>query len=195
MAENRFITSDLHFGHKNILEFDGRPYSSIEEHDEALIQNWNSLVRKQDRVYCLGDMFWYHQKDKIIETLGRLNGKIRLVRGNHDELVDKPGIRERFEKIENLSFLKLKGEGVANPGGKLYVTLCHYAMHRWLNSHRPDSWHLYGHSHGQLADRGNLSFDVGIMQSHYHPIPWEVLVKVMKNRIDRGMGPGWHHRR
>ena len=56
MSQQRFITSDLHFGHKNILEYDKRPFSSIEEHDESLIENWNSLVRPQDLVYCLGDI-------------------------------------------------------------------------------------------------------------------------------------------
>jgi calcineurin-like phosphoesterase family protein len=54
---------------------------------------------------------------------------------------------------------------------------------------------LHGHSHGCLKDRGGLIFDVGIMLSQYHPIPWEVVVKVMKKRIEKGLGPTFHHER
>lgn len=195
MTVNRFFTSDLHLGHKNILEYDHRPFATIEEHDEALISNWNEIVHPQDKVYLLGDVAWYYHKEKIAEALGRLQGKIYLVRGNHDWLLDKPGVRERFEQRENLMLLRFKGEGIVRPGGTLCLSLCHYAMRRWLNSHRPDSFHLYGHSHGNGEDHGDLSMDVGIMLSQYHPIPWEVMIKVMKKRIERGLGPSYHHER
>jgi calcineurin-like phosphoesterase family protein len=195
VSVNRFFTSDLHLGHTNILKYDPRPFATIEEHDETLIQNWNSIVKPQDRVYLLGDVTWYLRKEKIIETLNRLHGRIYLIRGNHDKLMDRPGIRERFNIRENLMILKFKGEGIVRPGGTLHVSLCHYAMRRWLNSHRPDSWCLHGHSHGNLEDKGGLIMDVGTMLSQFHPIPWEVIVKVMKKRIERGLGPSFHHER
>jgi len=183
----------MHFGHANILKHDKRPFSSIEEHDEALIANWHEAVRAQDVIYCLGDITFSSKRDAIVELLGRLNGKIFLVRGNHDRLVDRPGIRERFEAIENLTILKLKGEGIEVPGGKLYVSLCHYAMRRWRSSHRPDSWHLYGHSHGQLEEAANLSFDCGIMLTQWRPAPWEDIVIRMKEKLEAGHGPTDHH--
>jgi calcineurin-like phosphoesterase family protein len=193
LSENRFITSDLHLGHRNILKYDGRPFHSIGEHDDVLISNWNEVVLPKDRVYCLGDIVWYSDKEKVIEVLNRLNGKIHLIRGNHDRMVDKPGVRERFDTIENLTILRFKKEGVQVPGGKLYLSLCHYAMHRWINSHRPDSFHLYGHSHGQLTDQRNMSFDAGIMNTAWYPMPWEVMISMMKKRIEMGYGPTEHH--
>lgn len=48
---NVFFTSDLHFGHKNIIRFDNRPFTSVEEMDEALIQNWNKKVKKM--IWCI----------------------------------------------------------------------------------------------------------------------------------------------
>lgn len=62
MTHNSFFTSDTHFGHANILTFkrdDGsplRPFQSIGEHDEILIQNWNALIKPHDKVYHLGDV-------------------------------------------------------------------------------------------------------------------------------------------
>ena len=51
-----YFTGDLHFGHENVLRFDGRPFSSVEEMDEELISRWNNKVGKGDIVYILGDM-------------------------------------------------------------------------------------------------------------------------------------------
>jgi calcineurin-like phosphoesterase family protein len=84
---NKFFIADTHFGHGNILTFkrnDGTPlreFASIEEHDETLIKNWNAVVRPVDTVYALGDII-IHRRNMPI--LGRLNGKKRLIRGNHD---------------------------------------------------------------------------------------------------------------
>jgi calcineurin-like phosphoesterase family protein len=84
---NLFFISDPHFGHANILTFlreDGsllRAFSSSQEMDQHIIDRWNSVVRPQDHVYCLGDVA---MKKSCIETVARCNGHKRLVRGNHD---------------------------------------------------------------------------------------------------------------
>lgn len=84
---NTFFISDTHFGHSNIIKFldtQGnmvRPFKSIEEMDELIIENWNKVVRKIDRVFHLGDVV---MNRKCLITLNRLNGKKVLVRGNHD---------------------------------------------------------------------------------------------------------------
>ncbi len=78
-----FVIADTHFGHKNIIKFQAkeRPFATIEEHDEALVRNWNETVRKQDTVYHLGDvLFGAHS----FVHLARLNGTKKLVLGNHD---------------------------------------------------------------------------------------------------------------
>ena len=79
----KFYISDLHFGHKNVLGFDNRPFTSVEEMNEELIRRWNSVVSDGDIVYVLGDMFWMKPNDAM-PIIDRLNGQIFLVKGNHD---------------------------------------------------------------------------------------------------------------
>ena len=79
-----FFTSDTHFGHKSVIDFCKRPYFYVEEMDEALVENWNSVVGPEDRVYHLGDFAWTMKAAKRIRP--RLNGNIRLIIGNHDDV-------------------------------------------------------------------------------------------------------------
>ena len=53
---NIFFTSDTHLGHKNVLKHSNRPFPTIEEHDQTLISNWNSVVEKEDIVYFYGNL-------------------------------------------------------------------------------------------------------------------------------------------
>lgn len=97
-----WLISDTHFGHSGILNFfqpDGitklRPFSTVEEMDDIMVENWNLLVKPHDRVYHLGDVVINR---KALKTVARLNGKKRLVRGNHDIFRTKEYI-EHFEEI------------------------------------------------------------------------------------------------
>lgn len=82
MTETWF-TSDTHFGHKNILEYEkeARPFETVEEMNEQLIANWNDKVRPKDIVFHLGDFAFGAINVPIAD---RLNGHKRLVMGNHD---------------------------------------------------------------------------------------------------------------
>lgn len=85
---NIFLCSDHHFGHSNILTFtnsDGtrlRNFSNIDEHDEYIIAQHNSVVRPTDKVYFLGDLAL--SKQKHLDKVGRMNGEKILIKGNHD---------------------------------------------------------------------------------------------------------------
>lgn len=70
------------FNHKAILRFCNRPWESIEEHDQALIENWNSVIGPDDTVFHLGD-FVFGGFPKWKEIVEQLNGHIYLIRGNH----------------------------------------------------------------------------------------------------------------
>jgi Calcineurin-like phosphoesterase len=83
-----WFTSDTHFFHKRILEFTDRPCDSVEEMNEALVRNWNKHVAKGDRVYHLGD-FSFGTRSQTEEMIGRLRGQIHLIRGNHDDVLDR----------------------------------------------------------------------------------------------------------
>lgn len=77
-----YFIGDTHFGHENIWKFqpEQRPFASTEEHDEELIRRWNSEVKDADTVYVMGD-FAFNTR---LPIAGRLQGKKRLVLGNHD---------------------------------------------------------------------------------------------------------------
>jgi calcineurin-like phosphoesterase family protein len=85
-SKNVFIVSDTHFGHANICKFTCRgvrlrPWDRIEDHDEALVANWNAVVKPTDKVYHLGDVAI---AKKSLDILSRLHGDKILIRGNHD---------------------------------------------------------------------------------------------------------------
>ena len=88
-----WVISDTHFNHANILKFEdklGKPcrvFSDVDEMNETMITNWNSVVKPQDKVYHLGDVLFGLDKDKWLDdNFKRLNGKKRLVVGNHDNI-------------------------------------------------------------------------------------------------------------
>lgn len=79
-----FFSADHHFNHKNIIDFCGRPFRSLEGMNDQLIRKWNSRVKEDDVVYYLGDFCFGNRKSfKYFE--GQLNGKIIFVKGNHDK--------------------------------------------------------------------------------------------------------------
>jgi calcineurin-like phosphoesterase family protein len=159
MPSNIFFTSDTHFGHANIIKYSHRPFESVEQMDEALIENWNSRVRGEDVVYHLGD-FAFAKYDRILQILSRLNGQKHLLRGNHDGELDK-AMQYRIDSgwdirvAEYLNYKELKI-------GKQHIVLSHYPFERWNRSHF-GAWHLHGHEHGSLEDRHDiLRMDVGV---------------------------------
>lgn len=135
---NYFI-SDVHFGHKNCLAFDNRPFSDIESHDNAIISNWNNVVNIDDDVYILGDISW-HNVTNTIEILKKLNGRLHLIIGNHDHAFLKNGqFRNMFVEIAHYKELDI-GNGVK-------VILCHYPLISYNGQFRKANIHLYGHVH------------------------------------------------
>lgn len=82
-----WVTSDTHFGHEGILKFESeaRPFSSVKEMNDALVDNWNSVVKPGDKVYHLGDVM-FGDKEDFAKLWPKLHGKKRLIVGNHDDI-------------------------------------------------------------------------------------------------------------
>ena len=183
MAE-AFFTADTHFGQRSIIDVANRPFGSVEEMDEALIERWNDRVRPGDRVYHLGD-FAVCRGPKTGEILGRLNGEIHLVWGNHDR--PAYAIRDRFASCHDYLQVTVEGQ---------FIVCFHYAMRIWNKSHL-GSWHLYGHSHGTLPDDPHsLSMDVGVDGNDFHPYSFEEVAQHMRTKHYRSVGchvPGGNH--
>lgn len=78
----RWFTSDFHFGHRNVIQYCNRPFASVEEMNEKLVQIWNAQVAPTDTVYFLGDFSLNPRYSK--EFTNRLNGTKILIHGNHD---------------------------------------------------------------------------------------------------------------
>lgn len=133
-----FYIADLHFGHKNVLSFDNRPFKTIEENDNVIINNWNNVVGIDDDVYILGDISWYNST-KTIEIFKQLNGNKHLIRGNHDTKVLKnPKMREQFVEICDY-------KEITSDNG-IGLVLSHYPIVAFKN-HYSGWWHFYGHVH------------------------------------------------
>lgn len=144
-----FITSDLHFWHKNILKFskEHRPFNSIEEMNEYLIDHWNSLVSPEDTIYSLGD-FSFAGKEKTRAILDRLNGNKVFILGNHCYQM-----RSLYAEYGDVyDYKEVKHEGVK-------VVLHHYPIAAW-NGQGRGSVMLHGHCHGSYQGEGR-TVDVG----------------------------------
>ena len=111
MSSTPFFIGDLHLGHKKILEFSSayRGGTNVEEHDEWIVKQWNSVVTKRDIVYVVGDVAF--NKDKLV-LLKRMNGQKNLVRGNHDTYSLKTYM-EYFNNVYGL--LKKWGYWISHP--------------------------------------------------------------------------------
>lgn len=94
----RWVISDTHFYHKNIIDYCNRPFASVEEMHKELIKRWNNTVAKDDIVYHLGD-FAFGSKEQVAEIVGQLNGRIRLIMGNHDHKKWKDYLACGFDRV------------------------------------------------------------------------------------------------
>ena len=94
-----YYIADTHFGHKNVIRFDNRPFADTTLMDEVLVHNWNERVTEDDTVYILGDAFWKNEENSV-KLIQRLNGHKHLIRGNHDRVHGR--LRFHFESIEHL---------------------------------------------------------------------------------------------
>ena len=168
---NIWVTSDTHFSHYNIIKYCNRPFTSIKEHDETLIDNWNFLVQPNDLVYHLGDVI-FGSREHCIELLSRLNGKIFLISGNHDKCALRQEVRTRFIDVKQLHQIKY----VLN-NTTFELVLCHYAMRVWNKCHH-GSLHCFGHSHGKLVG-GRSSMDVGVDVNNFRPIHINKVIELL----------------
>ena len=157
-----WFTSDLHLGHRAAIGMCGRPFETVEEMNETLINNFNHCVKKDDTVYILGDISHRTPVAEVNQLISRLNGKKILCKGNHDKNYDT----ELFEGIYDFLEVSLNG---------INISLMHYPMMSWPKS-RYGSLHLHGHIHSkgdyniEQRDAGILRYDVGIDANNYQPV-------------------------
>jgi calcineurin-like phosphoesterase family protein len=147
--------ADTHFSHAGMLTFGNRPFSSTEEMDRTLIENWRRTVKPTDIVYVLGDFsMGLNDSGRVTLIFNQLPGIKHLVLGNHD--LHRDG--EIHPTIAALNWasrpehLKVVADGQK-------IVLSHYALRVW-----PGDVHFFGHSHGKLPGT-DKSRDVGVDMS------------------------------
>lgn len=178
-----FLTSDTHFGHDREFLWGPRGFTSSQEHDEAVIKNWNKTVSAEDTVYHLGDLML---GDNLygIECVKRLNGHIKLIRGNHDT-------DARWKLYEKLPNVELVGWADVIKYKKYNFYLSH---HPTLTSNLEKAPHLrmhlinlYGHTHqmGKFYQDMPYMFHVGLDSNNNRPILLDDAIELMKEETKR----------
>lgn len=157
-----FFIGDLHLDHANIIKYCNRPFESVDEMNNFIVNNWNKTVRRNDIVYFLGDLAFGRGSRKTDYWLNKLSGNIVFIRGRHD--------RPR--------------------GIKFYDSLIlNYESQRFLLVHDPkdvpsnwEGWVIHGHTHNNmpeypLVNKKNRTINVSVELIKYKPILLEELLK------------------
>jgi calcineurin-like phosphoesterase family protein len=196
-----YFTADLHFNHTNIIKYCNR-FGMIENfeqynndtqqlrkiqltqeqtqyHDDTIINNINSKIQKNDELWILGD-FFFGSETLAIDYRNRINCKnVHLILGNHDKSILRIA-RDIFASVSDMQTVVIYSRR---------FFLCHYAMRTWPGNYYDEmfennySIHLYGHSHGTLADeKTHLSMDVGIDTNNYFPYSVKDVLQIMENK-------------
>lgn len=195
-----WFTSDTHYGHGNVIQHCGRPYTNSIEMDDWLVRNWNNHVKVDDIVFHLGDVSFMNPAS-LPDFLKKLNGKIYLALGNHDKAIrqNSHAVNDRFVMVSDV--LRVRIQDADARGGWQQLFLSHYAHRVWDKRHY-GAWHCYGHSHGSLPDAGDFSMDVGFdaiaknflnssAPEAYRPINYTEIKKLM---LSRNFAPVDHHK-
>jgi len=175
IVNNTFFSADWHLNHYNIMRYCNRPFSSVEEMDETILQNFYDTVKPGSVFYFLGDLTF--NEDVAREFFENLPNSIHFhyIIGNHDK---KSVIRlaERYcDYVGHMENIKIQGKK---------ITLCHYAMRVWNCSHY-GAWQFYAHSHTILEPIGKQS-DVGVDKWNFY-MPSFYMLKDAINNLENNM--------
>lgn len=160
-----FMTGDEHLFHDNIRRYCGRPFQSVQEMNETIIGNHNSVVRDGDTVIHVGD-YIFGTREQAEEIIKRLRGKHIFLRGNHDKWLEP-------RKYPDMMEFNIEGQ---------HIVACHYAMRVWNRSHF-NSFQIFGHSHGKLPPIGK-QWDVGVDNNKFFPVSFDQLKEIMSKQPD-----------
>ena len=161
-----WFTSDEHYGHAKVIKYSNRPFKNVDEMDKTIIDNFNSVVGKNDMTIHAGDFCWLNNKKEVYKKyVSKLNGNHILLIGSHDHWQPSSGKYMWRKRIE----------------GQLLI-VCHYAMLTWECSHY-NSWQLFGHSHGRL-ELDSKQYDIGVDNNKFYPVSFEQVKFIMKTKPD-----------
>lgn len=167
-----YFTADLHFYHDNIIRHTQRPFYTAEEMNKCLIKKWNEKITSEDTIYILGD-FTMKGPEMASSILYSLKGKKYLIRGNHDNFLD----RASFDKS---LFVSIQDYMEITYLNYIFV-LFHYPIIDW-HGIRKGTIMLHGHQHNQkeynLKNRQNgiWRYDVGVDANDMAPVSAQEII-------------------
>ncbi len=175
-----YYISDTHFNDERVAALCGRPFKSIQEHDQALVNNWNKKVTNNDIVYFVGDICTNFFPG-VIDLLKSLNGEKYLVVGNHDmDAIEEYKSSGIFKKVEYIMIIKDQGRD---------VILSHQPLMDWDTVIR-GSYLIYGHIHNKTIKNGieyqqikdyyknKKAYNAGVDVTNFEPVTLDELIKL-----------------
>jgi calcineurin-like phosphoesterase family protein len=159
-----YFTSDLHFGHFNVIKWCKRPFLSVEEMNEALVERWNETVKDNDTVYVVGDVFLC-DSSTAESYIKRLNGYKILIKGNHDRN-EKTMLRVGFDEFHK------KLTYVMPDGRKALV------QHRPISMCLIDDHDLLIHGHIHITENFNNRINVSCDMWDFKPASINEIMKL-----------------
>ncbi|MBF8984337.1 phosphoesterase [Lutibacter sp. B2] len=158
-----YLTSDTHFNHDKIIDYENRPFDNVEEMNKILIENWNKTISNKDTIYHLGDFAWGCQED--IQKIGQqLNGYKILIIGNHDSSYSKTW-------WHNVGFNDVIDGGIILDD---FYLLSHEPL--YVNENMPYI-NIHGHLHNNKME-GSQYYNVSVELHDYRPVLFDDLKKI-----------------
>jgi calcineurin-like phosphoesterase family protein len=206
-GQNIFFTSDTHYSHSNICRATSRwsddnltrDFKSLDQMNDALVNNINEIVGENDILIHLGD--WsFGGFENIAEFRNRILCKnIHLVLGNHDHHIErnKGDIQELFLSVNHYINLDLRRPSNVKKGemDKFKFVLMHFPIASW-DGMNDGVMHLHGHVHlpPNLRISEGRAMDVGVDGNSYYPLGLFEVVNLLKNRPIKKLSlPKDHH--
>ena len=175
-----FLTSDLHFGHSKNFLWEPRGFVSSQEHDETIIHNWNSIITKNDDIYVLGDLM-LENTEYGCACVEQLNGKLHLIRGNHDSDV-------RWARYQGLSnVVELCGWATLIKYHKFHFYLSHWSADTANYDDDKGLWarviSLSGHTHKKEKFHGGnvMKYNVALDAHNNYPVSLDNIISDIKS--------------
>lgn len=188
--QNVYFCSDSHYSHSQILKYQpNRKFSSLEEHDKALVDNINNTVGENDILFCLGDWsFGSYKTGENVSNIEKFRNLIKckhvhILFGNHDlELIkDKTHLFSSSAHYREIIVIEQNKEQGVKPI-KQKIVLSHYS-HRVWNNMRNGAWMLFGHSHGSLTEVSGKTMDVGFdTNKEFRPYSYQEIKDIMEDK-------------
>lgn len=176
--------SDLHFGHRAVINFDVRPFSDVDEMDNIMIQLWNNRVTKNDQVYIIGD-FAFRNEKPYSWYLQQLKGQKHLLTGNHD--------KNLLKDSEAMSYFVSVDKYLEVTDNQTRLILSHYPLAEWNNFYH-GAYHIYGHIHNktdgayQYMKQFDTALNAAACINNYTPSSFRELIENNKRFKEQNQG-------